>query len=184
MNSTTTSVETAPQPSTAATATLSPCMGDTPKPTPAHEWLQQLVGDWDLEIEMMIGPNQPPMKTRGFDTSRMVGGFWLVSDGRNNDFPYSCRLTLGYDPQKQKYVGTWLDSMSTYLWHYVGAVDASGQVLTLETEGPFPTNPGKLSKFREVTEIKSRDHRVFTSSMLNDRGQWIPHLRINFRRRA
>lgn len=155
-----------------------------PPPAKEHAWLQQFVGEWDAEIEMLMGPGHPTMKSKGSDSAKMVGGFWLVSDGKNDEFPYTCRLTLGFDEQQKKYVGTWVDSMSSYLWHYVGTMDVDGRSLVLETEGPFPPVPGKLSKFREVTEFKSKDHRVFTSSRLGDDGQWTPQLRINFRRKA
>lgn len=158
-------------------------MPDMP-PQKEHAWLQQLTGDWETEIEMCGAPDQPAMKTKGTDQVRMIGGFWLVSEGRNDAFPYVCRLTLGYDPLKQKYVGTWIDSMSSYLWHYEGVVDAIGRRLTLETEGPFPPMPNApMTKFREVTEIKSKDHRVFTSARLAEDGQWVTCVRINFRRK-
>lgn len=166
-------------------ASAAPCGASVSMPpaTPEHAWLRRLVGDWDLDIEMPVGPGQPPMRSRGCDSSRMVGDFWLVSEGKNNDFPYVCRLTLGYDVRARRYVGTWLDSMSGYLWHYVGSVDATGERLTLETEGPFPPGGGRLVKFREVTEFKTPDHRVFTSSRLSDGGHWQEQLRINFRRK-
>lgn len=172
------------QPTPASEPTSLCCGMDMPPPTKEHEWLQRLVGDWDLDIEMVTGPGQPTMKSKGFDRSRMVGNYWLVSEGKNNEFPYECRLTLGFDSEKKKYVGTWLDSMSGYLWHYVGSVDASGKRLTLETEGPFPPGGGKLTKFREVTEFKAANHRVFTSARLDESGAWVTQLRIDFRRRA
>src|SRR5690606_8060253 len=100
----------------------------------------------------------------------MLGPFWLVATGKSEAMghPYEHVLTLGYDAQASKYVGTWVDSMSGYLWKYEGKVDASGKILTLESEGPCPMTKGRLSKFREVTEFKSDDHRVFTSSILGD----------------
>ncbi|ACB76622.1 conserved hypothetical protein [Opitutus terrae PB90-1] len=163
-----------------------PC-ADMPSESPGqeHEWLQQFVGEWDLELEIDCGPGRSPMKSRGHERARIFGGFWLESEGRNEDFPYVCRLMLGYDRRQRCYVGTWMDSMSSHLWHYRGTVDATGRILTLETEGPFPPGPdGGLSKFREVTEFKSKDHRVFTSSRWNERGEWQQMVRIDFRRRA
>lgn len=187
MNTTTDTLDTTASTSghdTSATDVLSCSEMQLPPPGEEHEWLQKFVGDWDLDIEMLGAPDQPPMKSRGRDQSRMIGGFWLVSEGRNDAFPYVCRLTLGFDPELKKYVGTWIDSMSSYLWHYVGSVDASGRILTLETEGPFPPMPGgALSKFREVTEFKTDDHRVYTSSRLAQNGEWIACIRINFHRR-
>ncbi|MES2693790.1 MAG: DUF1579 domain-containing protein [Verrucomicrobiota bacterium] len=178
MSATTTS-SSSPKP-----ATTPPCATvDMPQPTPAHAWLQRCVGEWDSEIEMIVGPKQPSMKCRGTDSARMVGGFWLVSEGKNLDFPYTCQLTLGYDPKAARYVGTWIDSMSSYLWHYTGAIDASGR-LVLQTEGPFPPADGRFTKFREVTEFLTQDHRVFTSARMSEGGVWIPQLRIDFRRRG
>ena len=96
--------------------------------------------------------------------------------------PFTGNLTLGYDPDKKKYVGTWFDSMSSYLWQYQGTVDASGKTLTLETEGPSHDMPGQIVKDRETTEIKSKDHKVFTSVRQKD-GKWVTGLTINYRRR-
>lgn len=73
--------------------------------------------------------------------------------------------------------------MSSYLWHYEGTVDATGRILTLETEGPQPDAPGKNVAFREVTEFKSNDYRVFTSSRQTADGQWTTMLTIHYRRR-
>lgn len=155
-----------------------------PAPAKEHEWLQRFVGDWDAEIEMAAGPGQPAMRSRGSNRGRIVGGFWLVMEGKNHEFPFVFQLTLGYDVQHRRYVGTWLDSMSSYLWHYVGQVDASGRILTLETEGPFPPIPGApMTKFRERTEFLNKDHRVFTSMRLDERGQWTQLLKIDFRRK-
>jgi hypothetical protein len=158
------------------------CMGMSP-PVKQHAWLHRFEGDWDSEGEIVMDPSQPPMKITGFDRARMIGGFWVVSEGRGNEMNFESRLTLGYDEKKQKYVGTWVDSMSSHLWHYEGTVDAAGRILTLETEGPQPDVPGKNVPFREVTEFKSDDHRVFTSSRLNADGKWATLVTIHFRRR-
>jgi Protein of unknown function (DUF1579) len=92
-------------------------------------------------------------------------------------------MTLGYDPQKQRYVGTWVGSMMTYLWVYDDAMDAAGRALTLNAEGPHMVAEGKLAKYKDVIEIKSEDHRVLTSHMLGDDGEWHEFMTANYRRK-
>ena len=168
----------------AATAAPAQDVPEFPKPQKEHEWLQQLAGEWEAECEMFMEPGQPPLKSKGTETVRTVGGFWIVAENKSEFMgqPFTGLLTLGYDARKEQYVGTWVDSMTGYLWTYEGAVDSAGKVLTLETEGPCPEKPGELSKFREVLEIKGKDHKVFTSSIQGEDGQWHTFVTINYRR--
>ena len=91
--------------------------------------------------------------------------------------------TLGYDPQAKKYVGSWVCSMEGYLWKYEGTVDASGKVLTLNTEGPSMSSPGKMAKMKDVLEIKDKDHKVLKSYMQGPDGKWVQFMTINARRK-
>lgn len=159
------------------------CEGmEMPKPGPEHAWLQRFIGTWDADLEMIV-PGQPPMPSKGEETWRALGGFWVISQGQNLQFPYQFTMTLGYDPTGKKYVGTWVDTMTSNLTRYEGTVDSTGRVITLETEMPFPPGSNKLTRFRDVMEFKSDDHRVYASAMLMDNGQWHTHLKIQMRRR-
>ena len=40
-------------------------------------------------------------------------------------------MTLGYDPRKKRFVGTFVGSMMTNLWIYDGELDKDERVLTL-----------------------------------------------------
>ena len=162
------------------------CSAQVPGVEKEHQWLQQLVGEWEAEVEVTIAPGQPPLKSRGTESVRTIGGLWVVAEGKN-DFmgtPMASVMTLGYDPEKKKYVGTWVDSFTSYLWKYEGTVDAAGKVLTLEAEGPNPTAPGKLVRFREVIEVKSKDHKVFSSSQQTADGKWNTFVTVNYRRKG
>lgn len=46
-----------------------------------HLWLQKLVGDWDFEAECMMGPDEPPTKTRSSNVVRSLGGLWTLIEG-------------------------------------------------------------------------------------------------------
>jgi hypothetical protein len=156
-----------------------------PAPEKEHAWLQQLVGEWDASAEM-TEPGKPPTKCKGTETVRALGAFWIQSENKMHVSPemtVTGILTLGYDPQKKKYVGTWVDSMTSTLWTYEGTVDEAGKRLTLDTEGAMPMNPAKRHKFKEVIELKGKDEKVFTSSVLGDDGKWTTFMTIKSTRR-
>ena len=146
-----------------------------PKSQPEHKWLQQFVGQWDSELESKMGPDQPTMKCKLAISSRMLGDFWVVNElsGDMMGTPMVGIQTIGYDTEKNAYVGTWVDSMMNHMWKYEGSVDESGKLLTLEAEGPNFMAAGKTTKFRDAYEFKSADHIVATSSLLTDDGKWV-----------
>jgi len=156
------------------------------EPQKEHRWLHKLVGEWTYEGEAMMGPDQPPHKSKGTERVRSLGDLWFVAEGEM-EMPGGghgiTMMTLGYDPQKKRFVGTWLGSMMTNLWVYDGALDAAERVLTLDTEGPNMTVEGKTSKYKDVIEFKSDDHRVLTSHILGDDGKWQQFMTSDYRRK-
>jgi hypothetical protein len=150
-----------------------------------HQWLQKLVGEWTYETEAVMAPDQPPEKFTGTESVRSLDGLWVLAEGKG-EMPdgdtATMIITLGYDPQKQRFVGTWVGSMMTYLWVYEGELDAAERVLTLDTEGPAMSGEGKMTKYKDVIEFKSEDHRVLTSNVLNDDGKWHGFMTTNYRR--
>jgi hypothetical protein len=163
----------------AARAQEAPTM---PAPQKEHSWLKQLEGVWETEGEGVVEPGKPPVRSKGTETVRTLGGFWSVAEmtGDCMGIPITGVMTIGYDAREKKYVGTWVCSMCDRLWRYEGTVD--GNVLTLNTEGPHMVT-GKLVKMRDVIEIKDRDHKVMTSSMLGEDGKWVPFMTMTSRRK-
>ena len=155
------------------------------EPQKEHQWLQKLVGEWTYESDAMCEPGQPPSKCQGTEHVRSLGGLWILGEGQG-EMPgggaATTVLTLGYDPQKQRYVGTWIGSMMTHLWIYDGALDAAGRVLTLNAEGPDMATEGKMARYKDVIELKSDDHRVLTAHMLGDDGEWHDIMVAHYRR--
>jgi hypothetical protein len=157
---------------------------EAPKPRKEHEWLQQLVGEWETEGEALVEPGKPPVKTKGSESGRSLGAFWVVLENKAEFMgtPFTGILSLGFNPEAGKFVGTWIDSMTSTLWTYQGTLDASGKILTLETEGPSPGDPGKKSRYREVIEVKEKDHKVLASSVEKD-GAWTTFVTMHYRRK-
>jgi hypothetical protein len=156
------------------------------EPQKEHQWLQKFVGEWTFECEAAMQPDQPPEKFTGTERVRSLGDIWVLAEGQG-EMPGggvgTTLMTLGYDPQKKCYLGTWVGSMMTHLWLYEGKLNASGKVLSLDTQGPNCAEEGKMARFKDVIEFKSDDHRVLTSHMLGDDGEWRQFMEAHYRRR-
>jgi hypothetical protein len=154
------------------------------EPQKEHDWLQRLVGEWTYEFEA-VGPGQPPEEGKGTERVRSIGGLWIVGEaqGEMGGATATALTTLGYDPARKRYVGTWVGSMMTHLWVYEGELDAAERTLTLNTEGPSMAGDGKMVRYKDVMELRSDDHRVLTSHVLGDDGNWQQFMAMSFRRK-
>lgn len=150
-----------------------------------HHWLQKMVGDWTYEGEATMEPGKPAEKFKGTESVQSLGGLWIQANGKG-EMPDGetamMVMTLGFNPQTKRYIGTWIGSMMTHLWLYDGELDAAEKVLTLNSEGPAMCTSGTMAKYRDVIEIVSGDHRTLTSYILGDDGEWRPFMRADYRR--
>lgn len=154
------------------------------QPTSEHKWLHQLIGDWTSETECNMGPDQPPIKSCGTETVRSLGGLWTIGEGTMD-----CEgqvgqslMTLGYDPARKRFVGSFIASMMTHFWPYEGTLDSSGKILTLDSEGPSFAGDGSYSKYQDIIEFVSDDHRILSSRFLMSSGEWQHFMTAHYRR--
>jgi hypothetical protein len=133
-----------------------------------------------------MGPDAPPGKFTGTDSVRSLGGMWVVCEGQG-EMPGGgvgkTIMSLGYDPEKKKYVGTFIGSMMANLWVYEGTVDAAGKALTLDTTGPNCAGGEGLVSYKDVIEFKSDDERTLTSHLRGEDGQWTAFMTATYRRK-
>jgi hypothetical protein len=155
------------------------------KPQKEHEWLQQLVGEWTFESQADMGPDQPPTKHGGTERVRSLGGMWVIGEGQGDmpdGEPATMIITLGFNPKRDRYVGTWVGSMMSHLWVYDGELDAAKRVLTLNAEGPSFAGDGTMAKYQDIIEIVSPDHRVLRSQVQGADGKWTQFMEAHYRR--
>jgi hypothetical protein len=151
-----------------------------------HRWLQRLVGGWIAEGEASTGPaGQPMQKWEIPERVSSVGEVWVqcVNQGDMPGCgPSTTVMTLGYDPARKHFVGTFIGSMMTHLWIYEGELDAGGQQLTLRAEGPDCLGNGRMARYRDVITFKDDDHRELASYMQGDNGEWTQIMNASYRR--
>jgi hypothetical protein len=157
---------------------------DLPKPTSQHQWLRQLVGSWTYQAACPKGPDGKPFEGGGRETVRALGDYWIVGES-TGDMPgggtMSSVLTVGFDPAKGAFVGSWAGSPMTNLFVYEGRLDDAERVLTLDTTGPDFADPTKTARYRDIIEIVSENERIMRSEVHAD-GEWSEMMRATYRR--
>ncbi|MBB3592126.1 hypothetical protein FHX08_002470 [Rhizobium sp. BK529] len=145
-----------------------------------HAFLEKMVGRWTVTSSDMTG--QKPWE----EEVRSLQGIWFIAEGSGemaDGKQATTMLTLGYDPSKGKYVGSWIGSMMDYMWTYEGEVEPSGNVLSLYTRGPAFDDSG-LADYREQITFLDNDVRTFTSSTREPDGTWKQFMEARYTRKG
>ncbi|QDT01297.1 DUF1579 domain-containing protein [Adhaeretor mobilis] len=156
-------------------------------PSAEHKNLAAEVGVWDANLQMWMAPDAPPMPSKGVETNKMMGDFWIISEFKSDmgGMTFTGHGQHGYDPAKKKYVGTWIDSMSPYLSTQEGEFDAKSNTLTLLATGRNMMT-GEIEKSKMVSKYIDENTKVFEIYMPveGEEGKWWKSLQIDYKRRA
>lgn len=131
-----------------------------PSPRAEHEWLARGVGTWDVECSYFFQPGEDPIHATGIDRVEMIGPYWRRGSLTADLFgsPLAGCATLGFDPVKDRFVCTWIDSSNPYLYLYEGELDPKAGRLVLEGTNLDPST-SKPAKYRSVEVADGRDAR-------------------------
>jgi len=159
-----------------------PAMPPTPQASDEHRWLHRMIGRWTAT------PGQGcPGGQSWTEEVRAVGDIWVVAEasGEGPDgTPMATIVQLGHDPDKGRYVGTWIGSMMNHMWLYTGQVDKSGNRLVLDCEGPDCADPSRTARYQDIVAFFDEDHRALISRMEGDDGEWREIMRVDYHRAA
>jgi hypothetical protein len=117
-----------------------------PQPTEEHAEILRGAGSWEGTMKAWM-PGMPESSMSCKEENVAFGPFWLVSTFECDfmGMPYRGQGSVGYDPMKQKYVGTWYDNMSPTLAVMEGEEDAAGKLTMRWTA---PTMDGSIQPHR------------------------------------
>ncbi|MCZ4091476.1 MULTISPECIES: DUF1579 domain-containing protein [Sinorhizobium] len=154
------------------------------EPQEEHRWLEQLLGEWEVMSQPSTdtGQSQAPWT----ENVRSMQGLWFVCEGQGT-MPDGrigqSLMTLGFNPQTNRYVGTWVGSMMTHMWIYDGVLEDDGKTLTLDCEGPDFDRPGRSARYQDVITLIDADHRRLTARVQTEDGNWKEIMAAEYRRR-
>ena len=166
-------------------STETPEMPGPTKPTEAHKWLANLIGEWKTESEMVMEPGDEPLHGRGTYIVKSLNGMWAFGEGKGtmpDGGQMSYYTTLGYDVSFKEYRGCWFADVSSHLWKQTGELSADGKTMTLTCEGPDMVVDGKTALYRDVITLIDDNHREMTSWGQDEKGEWQKFMTVKFTR--
>lgn len=129
-------------------------------PGEAHKKLEDLVGTYDVKVSTWMKPGQPPMESTGTSEGKMaLGGRFLEEhfEGTFMGQPFSGVGYTGYDNVQKKYVGTWIDTMSTGVMVSSGKMEGNAYSMSGTMADPMT---GKMTTVKERMTVTDADHHT------------------------
>lgn len=150
-----------------------------------HRLLTPLEGEFTARVQAWREPGSEPEHSQGRMSNRWIlGGRFLQGTYRGTLMgqPFDGVSLLGYDKARERFVGVWMDSMSTLLMPISeGASSKKGKVITLERTWFNPMMRAEAT-MREVTTIHSHDQHTFEIYEIGPEGEQRKTLEILYTR--
>ena len=139
------------------------------EPVAEHHWLKKFVGVWTISGTCDMGPEQGEAIWSSEERVRLLGDLWVVGEATgtmpDDGEAMTSLITIGFDPAKGRFVGSWVGSPMAYMFVYEGTLDEERRVLTLETRGPAMHDPTELVRYQDIVEWLDDDTRTLRSVM-------------------
>ena len=124
-------------------------------PTAEHNDLHSAIGEW-VGTVIWVMPDGSEQEASATDTIMAHGPFWTKSEFTMDMGPmgtYMGHGVQGYDPGSGKYLGTWIDSMGSYIAHMEGEMDDAGNFVN---RWDAPNMEGVMEANHSVT-VRTKD---------------------------
>jgi len=154
-----------------------------PKPGKEHEFLKKFEGTWTTK-ETMTGPDGKAIVSEGSQVATLAcGGLWLILDHKSSMMgqPFTGHGVMGYDLDKKKYTGVWVDNFIDYVMTYQDG-KLEGNTLSWWCEAK-DCSTGKWEKAKMSHEVKDADHTVLKMIMKGPDGKDCEGMSIEFTRK-
>ncbi len=151
----------APSTGSLDTAAMEEMMAKLGAPGEPHEHLQKMVGKYKTISNWIVpGKEEESVDEGTAEFKSILGGRFVTQHFKStyNGQPMDGFGLLGYDNAAEKFVGIWVDNMSTHILHTEGQLDEKTGVLT---EKGTCSSPIGTMNFK-MTTVPTEDGFVFT----------------------
>jgi hypothetical protein len=151
-------------------------------PGDEHKVFNGMVGKWTFKMKMN-GP-QGPTEEAGTSEMKMALGGRFIEDSTHSQMmgqPFEGHGYTGFDRIKNKYVGTWMDTMCTCILTMEGTYDAGSKTFTFMMDMPDGMNK-TFVKEKLVQKWTDNDHFTSTFTKVGSDGKGPSDFSIEYTR--
>ena len=134
------------------------------QPGPAHQALNDLVGDWKAEVKCWMQPGTPPEVTQGSAQARWtLNKHFLEEDfhGQMMGKPFSGRTLMGFDNTRQTFNSVWVSDSQTSMFVSEGKGENNYKMITLEGKASCAATDRKEVPMKTVLRVIDQNKHVF-----------------------
>lgn len=152
-------------------------------PGAEHKMMAEWAGNWSVKMKMMM-PGAPPTESMGSAVITSIFGGRYMQENFKGDvmgMPFEGIGMSGFDNVSKKFVGTWIDSMSTGIGVTEGTWDAASSMFKYDMSYNDPMT-GKVK--RSKIHVKVVDKNTHTSEFLEEMdGKWVTTMLLTYTRK-
>jgi hypothetical protein len=149
--------------------------------TENHRLLEPFVGEWTTVTKMWMDPAAPPMDIAGTASAKSLFG-QTEHRGIFMGEESIGIATTGYDSQKKKFVGTYLENSSTSITTVEGTYDAASKTFTFSGQYDDPMEHASIP-FR-FTEKVGDPNKILFEWFEKKGGKETKSMEITYTRKA
>jgi hypothetical protein len=134
----------------------------TMNPADEHERLRPMIGEWSATTRFWMGEGEP-MEGTGRARMEWVLGERFVRQNFTGNFmgmEFEGIGYTGFDRNKKKYVGSWMDNFSTSMMYDEGEWDQGSESVVYH--GNFTDALGREIRGRSVVKVLGPDRMTYT----------------------
>lgn len=131
-------------------------------PGEPHRLFASLEGSWTSKTKEWMDTQKPPVESTGAaDMKMLLGGRFLQQEinASMHGKPFSGIWTIAYDNLLQRYVSTWMDTLSTQIFIMEGTASTDGRTITLN--GQHAEVGGGHMTHRAIWKIENNNLQEF-----------------------
>ncbi len=156
------------------------------RPGAMHALLGTLEGTWDVRAEFDLGDGRGTDVVTGTMVNTWTLGRRWLQQSYAGASPALGRFdgqgTLGFDNALGRFVGSWVDSLSTTMMHTTGTYDGATMGITLA--GPFAGPENSTFTQRQVLNVISPSRYTVTMFLITPQGREVRTGQAEYRRRS